>query len=86
MPKLPHPDRALSSSDEGESIFIDLPVEATPEIEEHIRHADHWAADWRLCELDFEQESRRSEHRKYLSALHKVGHDYSNQVLVSGPK
>lgn len=41
MPKLPHPDRALSSSDEGESIFIDLPVEATPEIEEHIRHADH---------------------------------------------
>ncbi len=85
MPKLPHPDRALSSSDEGESIFIDLPVEATPEIEEHIRHADHWAADWRLCELDFEQESRRSEHRKYLSALHKVGQDYSNQVLGEFP-
>lgn len=85
MPKVPHPGRAPSSRDEGEGVFVDLPGEATPEIEEHIRHADYWAADWRLHELEFEQESRRSDHRKYLFALHKVGRDYSNQVLGEFP-
>ena len=85
MPKLPHPDDELSPEREAESMFIEVAVDATPEIKEHIRHADYWSADWRLRELEFEREPRRAEHQKYVSALHKVCRDYSNQVLDEFP-
>ena len=60
MPKLPHPDDHIPPERGAESMFIEVAVDATPEIKEHIRHADYWSADWRLRELEFEQEPRWS--------------------------
>ena len=90
MVKIPHPDDPLPteedlSREQNFALHGEEPVQVAAGIEKHIGEADYWATDWQLRELGFDPHARRAEHRKYMTALHKVCRDYSNGLLKRFP-